>query len=216
MMKSHVAAVHGRIPAIKSHVHAKRPEHPNGCNTAGVQTKVVKGQPCYCIENATLPNQRSVLHVHYHILHHAGTTMWSSGKGNHECGARACHTAADECGVSMSEPVERRQLLANQRSGHTYVSYEMLLPARFPFPFAGERERFLFTTIIRNPLDRVLSSVHGEGSTAFPEAVGAKKRSAGDYARVILRSRSHVARGGAYAQDNLGVRWLAGALYPEA
>lgn len=63
--------------------------------------------------------------------------------------------------VSYNEDVEADNLRQNYRMhGVQYVSYELMLPPRFPLPFVGEAARrgLFFTTIMRDPFKvRILS-----------------------------------------------------------
>merc|ERR1719409_343038 len=88
-------------------------------------------------------------------------------RDNKECSVRACHYSKNECLFSINEDVEAQRLRA---PGHTYISYEVMLPPNFPFPFTRHREEFFFTTVVRHPLDRMLSTSHDlHTKKLFPE-----------------------------------------------
>ena len=97
---------------------------------------------------------------------------------------------------SHREDVEATTLLSNNM---TYVSYEFPLPPQMPFPFVKpqNREHFFFTTIMRNPVSRHMSTLHDPGVTKdttvfFTKDAGLK---------------------GPYSRANLALHWLAGILH---
>eukprot|EP00929_Paragymnodinium_shiwhaense_P077990 TRINITY_DN40322_c0_g1_i1.p1 TRINITY_DN40322_c0_g1~~TRINITY_DN40322_c0_g1_i1.p1 ORF type:complete len:453 (+),score=67.41 TRINITY_DN40322_c0_g1_i1:118-1476(+) len=148
------------------------------------------------------------VHIHYHIQHHAGTMMWDCAMYADECGPRACLRRSQECFFSLSEEVEAQKVLER---GYTYISYEMMLPPRFPMPFVGHRDKFFFTVIMRHPLDRLLSKTSVIDYTRqFPEEMAK-----GDYtSTVLLPDKPHGPLRGGYPHENLALRWLAGKPSP--
>ena len=98
------------------------------------------------------PEQKII--VHMHLQHNAGTNFYVLGREYSPCATRACWQGAKHCAVSMNEEIEAENLRENyRRYGVQYVSYEFMLPPKFPLPFVSNtaREGLYFTTIIRDP-----------------------------------------------------------------
>lgn len=134
--------------------------------------------------------------MHYHIQHHAGTMFWSLAYNNGECAPRACEQKDKHCLVSYSSKVEANHIRNN--TPLTYISYEIMLPPRFPFPFVQDRDGLFFTTIMRNPMDRL--------KTVFRRIKDPQE----SFWRNSQGRSSHI---DAYNLDNMSVRWLAGVGY---
>lgn len=150
--------------------------------------------------------------IHYHIQHHAGTSMWRTALSNGDCGMPACGqrwpAQQSECLSSLSEQYEATNIL---RNNHSFVSIEMMLPPQYPLPFTDPdvRKNFLFTTIMRNPMDRMLSALHNKASSGkkYPEVLMNR-----DYSGILGEN--------AFSRDlsdsnhnfpiDLALRWLAG------
>ena len=143
--------------------------------------------------------QRKII-VHYHMQHNAGTNFWAFAKKFVPCATRACWQDSRHCLVSYDEDKEAENIRHNyERHGVQYVSYEVMLPPRFPLPFVGERARrgLFFTTIVRDPFKRLLTHLrkrdldggHGARSPFWLD----------------VHDRQMI-----YAADNLNARWLAG------
>ncbi len=145
--------------------------------------------------------------IHYHIQHMAGTTMWSKAMQNNECAPRACLQSHGHCFHSISEEVEADHLLSN---ANTYISYEAPLPAEFPLPFvnSGIRSQFFFTTIMRDPIGRLLSSTTSNSRGGhYPEAARDPSRTP-EFSAFLLDYMSKI--NPPYKADNLAIRWMAG------
>ena len=98
------------------------------------------------------PTQKII--VHYHMQHNAGTEFFFFAKDYTPCATRACWQDAKHCMISNNEEIEAENLRQNYKKyGVQYVSYEMMLPPRFPLPFVSEtaRKGLFFTTIVRDP-----------------------------------------------------------------
>ena len=105
------------------------------------------------------PEQKII--VHMHLQHNAGTEFFIVGREYSPCATRACSQEAKHCAVSMNEEIEAENLRENyRRYGVQYVSYEFMLPPRFPLPFVSKTARngLYFTTIIRDPFK--VSTMH--------------------------------------------------------
>jgi hypothetical protein len=109
------------------------------------------------IENCGAADPNRVIFVHYHIQHHIGTALSDLAKRNDECAPRICSQKLGHCLQSLNERGEAAHLLATNL---TYVSYELTLSLEFPLPFVDPdvRKNFFFTTIMRDPLDRMLTT----------------------------------------------------------
>ena len=130
------------------------------------------------------------VHVHFHIQHHIGTALRDLAKNNDECAPRICSQINGECLMSWNERSEAALLLRNNL---TYVSYEQPLPVQFPLPFVDEklREKFLFTVVMRDPVNRLISRArtHMEDTDSH----------------FILQSEFN------REAENLAARWLSGS-----
>ena len=92
--------------------------------------------------------------------------------------------------------------------GVQYVSYETVLPPRFPLPFVSKsaREGLFFTTIMRDPMKRFVSWLRT--IQKFPEYN--KNRDMGAPSGFFFNEMK--GKRGPYQRENLNVRWLSGAL----
>ena len=109
---------------------------------------------CENTENAGLQRGEQKIIVHYHMQHNAGTNLYSFARHITSCATRACWQTAKHCLVSYNEETEAENIRQNyEKHGVQYVSYEIMLPPRFPLPFVSEtaREGLYFTTIVRDP-----------------------------------------------------------------
>ena len=103
--------------------------------------------------NHSLHSQQKII-VHYHMQHNAGTEFYHFARQYTPCATRACWQCSKHCMVSNKEEVEAENIRNNyRRYGVQYVSYELMLPPRFPMPFVSEdaRRGLFFTTIMRDP-----------------------------------------------------------------
>ena len=99
------------------------------------------------------PTNQKII-VHYHMQHNAGTSFYNLANKFTPCATRACFQESKHCFVSMNQEVEATNIRNNYKEyGIQYVSYEVMLPPRFPLPFVSEsaREGLFFTTIVRDP-----------------------------------------------------------------
>lgn len=144
-----------------------------------------KGYPC------PTTRQNRPTWIHYHIQHNAGTALFQLARENGECAPRICQQRLRECFVSYNEREEAR---AVSISNITYTSYEAMLPRQFPMPFVSPdvRAEFYFTTIIRDPIDRLKSTLRHTQS----------------WRHLFYADFSESKN--TYHADNLIVRWLAG------
>ena len=101
----------------------------------------------------SLQSQQQII-VHYHMQHNAGTEFYHFARQYTPCATRACWQSSKHCMVSYNEMVEAENIRQNYKQyGVQYVSYELMLPPRFPLPFVSEdaRRSLFFTTILRDP-----------------------------------------------------------------
>ena len=101
----------------------------------------------------SLTSQQTII-VHYHMQHNAGTEFYKFTRQYTPCATRACWQTSKHCMVSYNEMVEAKNIRQNYETyGVQYVSYEVMLPPRFPLPFVSEeaRQGLFFTTILRDP-----------------------------------------------------------------
>ncbi len=101
-----------------------------------------------------LPDRNQKIIVHFHMQHNIGTAFWGWARRFAPCAPRSCKQSAKHCMVSYNEEVEAENIRQNYKNyGAQYVSYELMLPPRFPLPFVSETARrdIFFTTIVRNP-----------------------------------------------------------------
>lgn len=111
--------------------------------------------PKFC-KNSTKfrPDGEQKIIVHFHMQHNAGTNLWDFARRFTPCATRACWQDCKHCMVSYNEEVEAENIRKNYiNHGVQYVSYELMLPPRFPLPFVSDtaRQGIFFTTIVRNP-----------------------------------------------------------------
>ena len=129
--------------------------------------------PKYCkVKNSTIfrPDRNGKIIVHFHMQHNAGTEFWQFVGARTPCATRACWQDSKHCMVSYNEEVEAENIRQNYINyGVQYVSYELMLPPRFPLPFVSDTARrgLFFTTIVRNPLKVKLLRVFWGGIDAF-------------------------------------------------
>jgi hypothetical protein len=106
------------------------------------------------IESDGQYGEKQKIIVHYHMQHNAGTNFWAFAKKFAPCATRACWQDSKHCLTSYNEEREADNIRQNYKMhGVQYVSYEIMLPPRFPLPFVSESARrgLFFTTIVRDP-----------------------------------------------------------------
>ena len=117
------------------------------------------GEPRFCSNTTdfqfdpSIHGQQKII-VHMHMQHNAGTNLWGTAKQFVPCALRSCWQHYKHCMVSMNQELEAENIRQNYVNyGVQYVSYEMMLPPRFPLPFTSEtaRKGLFFTTIVRDP-----------------------------------------------------------------
>ena len=153
---------------------------------------------------SSMKNSTEKIIVHYHLQHNAGTNFFALVHNFTPCATRACWQSAKHCLVSYNQDVEADNVRNNYfQYGTQYVSYETMLPPRFPLPFVSEsaREGLFFTTIMRNPMNRLITWSRSERHK--PKVVGGPTENF--WNEVSGKS-------GIYMRENLNVRWLSGAL----
>ncbi|KAL7546614.1 hypothetical protein ACHAWF_009952 [Thalassiosira exigua] len=141
--------------------------------------------------------------VHYHMQHNAGTIFYTHASRFIPCGTRSCWQEHKQCLVSLDEEVEADNLRRNYEThGLQFVSYELMLPPRFPLPFVSYEARrgLFFTTIVRDPMKRLLTFLRR--SDLKGRGVDSKSPFWTDLER---RQNAY------FPADNLNVRWLSGA-----
>ncbi|KAL7539860.1 hypothetical protein ACHAXR_010526 [Thalassiosira sp. AJA248-18] len=141
--------------------------------------------------------------VHFHMQHNAGTSFYIFAKKFTHCATRACWQNSKQCMVSMNEEVEAENIRQNyENHGVQYVSYELMLPPRFPLPFVSETARrgLFFTTIVRDPFKRFLTYVRRR------KFVDKGSGSGSPFWLDFQPEQSYSDSG-----DNLNARWLSGA-----
>ena len=149
------------------------------------------------------PDSNQKIIVHYHLQHNAGTSFYQLAH-NFTAATRACWQSAKHCLVSYNQDVEAENIRNNYfQYGIQYVSYEVMLPPRFPLPFVSEsaREGLFFTTIMRNPMSRLITWSRSDRHK--PKVVGGPTENF--WNEVSGKS-------GIYMRENLNVRWLSGSL----
>ncbi|KAL3791118.1 hypothetical protein ACHAW5_004536 [Stephanodiscus triporus] len=166
--------------------------------------------PRYC-ENAAKfrPDREQKIIVHFHMQHNAGTEFWQFASRFTPCATRACWQDSKHCMVSYNEEVEAENIRQNYiNHGVQYVSYELMLPPRFPLPFVSETARrgIFFTTIVRNPFKRFLTYVRRHAS--FTSLKGDMSNGRSPFWIDLQERRKRRV----YAGDNLNARWLSGAI----
>lgn len=148
--------------------------------------------------------------IHYHMQHNAGTSFYAFAKRFTTCATRACWQTSRHCLVSYNEEVEAQNLRDNYREhGVQYVSYEMMLPPKFPLPFISDtaREGLFFTTIVRDPFARFLTFAR---RTTVDKA--RPMRNGTDGTSPFWADLRGSSFRGIYQADNLNARWLAGVM----
>ncbi|KAL7466401.1 hypothetical protein ACHAXS_006697 [Conticribra weissflogii] len=169
--------------------------------------------PKYCknytghFNSTDAPNRSNKIIVHYHLQHNAGTSFYEMARDHltDECATRCCHQKWKHCVVSFNETVEAENIRHNyEYHGVQYVSYELMLPPRFPMPFVSEgaRQGLYFTTIVRDPLQRFLTYLRRPRFNYHGNAHDAESPFWNE-----LSGRQKI-----YSPDNLNVRWLSGAM----
>mmetsp|Transcript_79 Transcript_79/g.157 ORF Transcript_79/g.157 Transcript_79/m.157 type:complete len:445 (-) Transcript_79:29-1363(-) len=158
-------------------------------------------------DSTSATNRNNKIIVHYHLQHNAGTNFYILAKDHFtdECATRCCYQEWKHCMVSYNEEVEAENIRSNyQKHGVQYVSYELMLPPRFPMPFVSEsaREGIYFTTIIRDPFKRFLTYMR-RARSEFNGNAG----NAGSPFWAEFSGRQKI-----YAAENLNTRWLSGAV----
>lgn len=118
------------------------------------------------------------------------------------CATRACWQTSKHCLVSYNERIEAENLRYNYKQhGVQYVSYELMLPPKFSLPFVSKaaRQGLYFTTIVRDPFRRFLTSLRHTNKGGRVDGPN------GHFWRDFKDKQD------LYAGDNLNVRWLSGA-----
>eukprot|EP00984_Skeletonema_dohrnii_P004973 scaffold1761_cov78-Skeletonema_dohrnii-CCMP3373.AAC.6 len=149
------------------------------------------------------PDPHKTIIVHYHMQHNAGTSFYQIAR-QFTVATRACWQTSKHCSVSYNEEVEAENIRDNYKQhGLQYISYEYMLPPRFPLPFVSEsaREGLFFTTIMRNPMNRLITWARSKRYT--PHQRGAPPK---NFWKDVN------GKSGVYERENLNVRWLSGAL----
>ena len=168
--------------------------------------------PKYCnpdkqFNSSSAANRDNKIIVHFHLQHNAGTNFYYFARTQFvdECATRACHQESKHCMVSFNEEVEAENLRSNyEKYGVQYVSYELMLPPRFPLPFISKTARhgLYFTTIVRDPFKRFLTNIRrAEGKFR-----GVEDKPGSPFWQ-DLSGRQNI-----YHGDNLNARWLSGAV----
>jgi len=158
---------------------------------------------------SSMKNSTEKIIVHYHLQHNAGTNYFALVHNFTPCATRACWQSAKHCLVSYNQDVEADNIRNNYfQYGTQYVSYETMLPPRFPLPFVSEsaREGLFFTTIMRNPMNRLITWLRKFGS------VDKTIYKPGEPSTFFWNDYLEGAARGIYKRENLNVRWLSGAL----
>ena len=163
--------------------------------------------------------------IHYHMQHNAGTTYFDWVKDYSPCALRSCWQSAKHCMISMNEEVEADNIRNNYRKyGVQYVSYEVMLPPRFPMPFVSDtaREGLFFTTIVRDPFNRLLTAYKRRGFHITNKETDKKRitpwmragyHTSGLHTAFFVDAQNkHDVDPNPYAPDNLNVRWLSGTV----
>ncbi len=177
----------------------------------------VKGKTCdSCYQKwlkngpyTSMKNTTEKIIVHYHIQHNAGTNFFALAHTFTPCATRACWQRHKHCLVSYNEEVEATRIRNNYyQHGIQYVSYENMLPPRFPMPFVSKsaREGLFFTTILRDPMKRLITWLRELNRLRLND----KKKDVGappDFFWSEMEGNR-----GVYKRENVNVRWLSGAL----
>ncbi|KAL7439787.1 hypothetical protein ACHAXM_007286 [Skeletonema potamos] len=149
------------------------------------------------------PDPTKKVIVHYHMQHNAGTSFFQVAR-KFTAATRACWQTHKHCFVSYNEEVEANNIRNNyHQHGIQYVSYEAMLPPRFPLPFVSEsaRDGLFFTTILRDPMKRLISWARSDRYK--PKQIGAPPENFWN---------DVTGNSGIYVRENLNVRWLSGVL----
>ncbi len=172
-------------------------------------------KPQYCNNQNNVPssiqNTTQKIIVHYHMQHNAGTNFFALAHQFTPCATRACWQIHKHCLVSYNEHVEAKNIRSNfYQHGVQYVSYENMLPPRFPLPFVSDtaREGLFFTTILRDPMKRLITWLRHVQKHPSPNQ---KRDDVGGEPPNFFWSEMEGNRG-PYKRENLNVRWLSGAL----
>mmetsp|Transcript_6658 Transcript_6658/g.11219 ORF Transcript_6658/g.11219 Transcript_6658/m.11219 type:complete len:460 (-) Transcript_6658:93-1472(-) len=178
-----------------------KPQYCNMCDTC--HQKWLQSAP------TSMKNTTEKIIVHYHLQHNAGTNFFALAHAFTPCATRACWQIHKHCLISYNEQVEADNIRDNYyQHGVQYVSYENMLPPRFPLPFVSEsaREGLFFTTIMRDPMKRLITwlrQLQKYPSMAPKKDVGAPP----DFFWSEMEGNR-----GVYKRENLNVRWLSGTL----
>ncbi|KAK1739350.1 hypothetical protein QTG54_009893 [Skeletonema marinoi] len=178
-----------------------KPQYCNMCDTC--HQKWLQSAP------TSMKNTTEKIIVHYHLQHNAGTNFFALAHAFTPCATRACWQIHKHCLISYNEQVEAENIRSNYyQHGVQYVSYENMLPPRFPLPFVSEsaREGLFFTTIMRDPMKRLITwlrQLQKYPSRATTKDVGTPP----DFFWSEMEGNR-----GVYKRENLNVRWLSGTL----
>merc|ERR1712166_1197954 len=151
------------------------------------------------------PTSRSTpKHVHYHIKHCMGTNLWRLAAKNGESAPSICKQLHGECLQSYSEAADAKALL---RTPHTFVSIEHALPREYPMPYVlpQNREKFFFSTLMRDPLHQLLSQLKHYGGLTEGGGYSDKCSPNDDLGPVLFHTLPDCR-----LVDNLALRWLSG------
>ncbi len=186
------------LPSYLDHIWStKSPKIPS--NWTYTPPKFTKPPP----PNFIIPNPTSKIIIHYHMQHNAGTNFYKIAH-QFTIATRACWQTSKHCMISYNEQVEANNLRYNyHQHGVQYVSYEFLLHPRFPLPFVtpSARQDLFFTTILRNPLKRLITAARSDRYT--PQTNRAPPTNFWQDVEGISAI---------YKRENLNVRWLSGAM----
>jgi hypothetical protein len=176
----------------------KKPKIPSNWSYATTRTKIAKVPTKH-----SSPDPTKKIIVYYHMQHNAGTSFFALAR-KFTTTERACLQTHKHCFVSYNEEVEAENIRDNYKQhGLQYVSYEAMLPPRFPLPFVSQsaREGLFFTTILRDPMKRLMTWARSDRYK--PKKIGAPPENF--WSDVTGKS-------GIYIRENLNVRWLSGVL----
>jgi hypothetical protein len=196
--------------------HDKPPKIPTNWSYSAPEwcTPTKNCESCYqkWLQNApytSMNNTTEKIIVHYHIQHNAGTNFFALAHTFTPCATRACWQTSKHCLVSYNEEVEANNIRSNYyQHGVQYVSYENMLPPRFPMPFVSEsaREGLFFTTILRDPMKRMITWLRQLNKLQQND----REKDVGSPPDFFWTEMEGVR--GVYKRENVNVRWLSGAL----
>ena len=178
---------------------------PQWCNCESCNEKWQKKAPITSMNDTT-----EKIIVHYHMQHNAGTNFYDLAHAFVPCATRACWQIHKHCFISYNQEVEAENIRRNYyQHGVQYVSYETMLPPRFPLPFVSEtaRDGLFFTTIMRNPMKRLITWLRHLQKSENIDKIRTDEGLPPDFFWSEMEGNR-----GPYKRENLNVRWLSGAL----